>query len=147
MEREKLGRYLAAKPNILFAFLFGSWARGDAREDSDVDIAVYLKDRDYDILEYLDWKRDLEEICGRTVDLAILNEATPLLKYQVYLDGVLLFSKDDILASNFLVRALFEYEDMRPYLELTYKRMIDRVRQEVKGNGETGSASETAGAT
>ncbi|GAW28648.1 nucleotidyltransferase domain-containing protein [Carboxydocella sp. ULO1] len=137
MEREKLGRYLAAKPNILFAFLFGSWARGDAREDSDVDIAVYLKDRDYDILEYLDWKRDLEEICGRTVDLAILNEATPLLKYQVYLDGVLLFSKDDILASNFLVRALFEYEDMRPYLELTYKRMIDRVRQEVKGNGET----------
>ncbi|GAW31731.1 nucleotidyltransferase domain-containing protein [Carboxydocella sp. JDF658] len=137
MEREKLGRYLAAKPNILFAFLFGSWARGDAREDSDVDIAVYLKDRDYDILEYLDWKRDLEEICGRTVDLAILNDATPLLKYQVYLDGVLLFSKDDILASNFLVRALFEYEDMRPYLELTYKRMIDRVRQEVKGNGET----------
>ncbi|AVX30234.1 hypothetical protein CTH_0631 [Carboxydocella thermautotrophica] len=137
MEREKLGRYLAAKPNILFAFLFGSWARGDAREDSDVDIAVYLKDRDYDILEYLDWKRDLEEICGRTVDLAILNEATPLLKYQVYLDGVLLFSKDDILASNFLVRALFEYEDIRPYLELTYKRMIDRVRQEVKGNGET----------
>ncbi|AVX19825.1 hypothetical protein SAMN02745885_00168 [Carboxydocella sporoproducens DSM 16521] len=147
MEREKLGRYLAAKPNILFAFLFGSWARGDAREDSDVDIAVYLKDRDYDILEYLDWKRDLEEICGRTVDLAILNEATPLLKYQVYLDGVLLFSKDDILASNFLVRALFEYEDIRPYLELTYKRMIERIRQEVKGNGETGSTSETAGAT
>ncbi|MFZ5625836.1 MAG: type VII toxin-antitoxin system MntA family adenylyltransferase antitoxin [Bacillota bacterium] len=147
MEREKLGRYLAAKPNILFAFLFGSWARGDGREDSDVDIAVYLKDRDYDILEYLGWKRDLEEICGRPVDLAILNEATPLLKYQVYLDGILLFSKDELLTSDFLVRALFEYEDIRPYLELTYKCMIERIRQEVKGNGETGSISETAGAT
>jgi len=72
----------------------------------------------------LGWKCALEEICSRSVDLVILNDATPLLKYQVYLDGILLFSRDDILTSNFMVRALFEYEDMRPYLELTYKRMI-----------------------
>jgi len=77
MEREKICRYLEAKPNILFGFLFWSWARGEERADSDVDLAVYLENSEYDALEILGWKCALEEICSRSVDLVILNDATP----------------------------------------------------------------------
>jgi predicted nucleotidyltransferase len=31
--------------NIIFAYVFGSYASGKVREDSDIDIAIYLKER------------------------------------------------------------------------------------------------------
>jgi len=37
-------RCLAARPEIDFAYLFGSLARGDAHGSSDVDVAVYVAD-------------------------------------------------------------------------------------------------------
>jgi hypothetical protein len=47
--------------------LFGSWARGDAREDSDVDILV---DVDPSIgLRFVDLGDELERALGRRVDL------------------------------------------------------------------------------
>jgi predicted nucleotidyltransferase len=37
--------------NIIFAYVFGSYASGKVREDSDIDIAIYLKER-IDTKEY-----------------------------------------------------------------------------------------------
>lgn len=47
--------------------LFGSWARGDAREDSDVDVMVEV---DPSIgLRFVELGDDLEKALGRPVDL------------------------------------------------------------------------------
>jgi len=47
--------------------LFGSWARGDAREDSDVDVMV---DVDPSIgIGFVDLAEELEQALGRRVDL------------------------------------------------------------------------------
>ena len=43
---DTLVAYLAAQPDVLAAYLFGSYARGDARPDSDVDLAVLLSTTD-----------------------------------------------------------------------------------------------------
>ena len=55
--------------------LFGSWARGDAREDSDVDILV---DVDPTIgLRFVDLGDQLEEALGRRVDLVSRRAIKP----------------------------------------------------------------------
>jgi len=55
--------------------LFGSWARGDAREDSDIDILVEV---DPSIgLRFMDLSDQLEEALGRRVDLVSRRAIKP----------------------------------------------------------------------
>jgi len=57
--------------------LFGSWARGDAREDSDVDVLVEV---DPSIgLRFVDLGEDLERALGRRVDLVSRRAIKPSL--------------------------------------------------------------------
>lgn len=57
--------------------LFGSWARGDAREDSDVDVLVEV---DPSIgLRFVDLGDDLEKALGRRVDLVSRRAIKPSL--------------------------------------------------------------------
>ncbi|HEX6904560.1 MAG TPA: nucleotidyltransferase family protein [Thermoanaerobaculia bacterium] len=57
--------------------LFGSWARGEAREDSDVDVLVEV---DPSIgLRFVDLGEDLEKALGRRVDLVSRRAIKPSL--------------------------------------------------------------------
>jgi predicted nucleotidyltransferase len=57
--------------------LFGSWARGEAREDSDVDVLV---DVDPSIgLRFVDLGEELERALGRRVDLVSRRAIKPSL--------------------------------------------------------------------
>jgi uncharacterized protein len=53
--------------------LFGSFARGEARPDSDVDLLVELDRRTFD--RYMDLKLRLEQLLGRPVDLVLADRA------------------------------------------------------------------------
>jgi len=92
----KLKDYFEKCDDVVMAFLFGSFAKGQAVYDSDVDIAVYFKpekrrieseeDKIYpgenQILE------DVEKIIKRNVDLVILNKARPLVAFDVLQTGM-----------------------------------------------------------
>ena len=73
---------------VLFACLFGSFARNEFRKDSDIDIAVYAKD--YKKLP-LNFERRLslkiEKRIGREVDIIVISE---ILKH-----GKVIFSRDE----------------------------------------------------
>jgi uncharacterized protein len=57
--------------------LFGSWARGEAREDSDVDVMI---DVDPSIgLRFVDLGEELEQALGRRVDLVSRRAIKPSL--------------------------------------------------------------------
>lgn len=120
--------------NITFAYIFGSYAQGKIRVDSDIDIAIYLEKK-IDIETYLEIKMYLSETCKREIDLIILNDATPLLKYEVYKKGILLFTRDRAIETSYKVKILFEYNDIKRYLDLSYDRTIDRLKKEVESNG------------
>ena len=64
-----IAEYFKTQP-VLKAWLFGSFARGEETEDSDVDVLVKF-DRSFPIglLAYLRMHRELEERLGRKVDL------------------------------------------------------------------------------
>lgn len=52
--------------------LFGSYARNEASEDSDIDIAVEIRKPDLFILGSI--KTDLEKIFGKSVDIVRLRD-------------------------------------------------------------------------
>ncbi len=61
--------------------LFGSWARGEAREDSDVDVLVEV---DPSIgLRFVELGEDLERALGRRVDLVSRRAIKPSLWKQI----------------------------------------------------------------
>ena len=62
--------------------LFGSFAKGDARPNSDVDILVEFA-APVDIFEFLDVKEYLENLFGRRVDLVTQKALKPLLTEQI----------------------------------------------------------------
>ena len=75
--REKQSE-LAMRFTVQRIGVFGSYARGDAGPDSDVDILVDLKEPTFD--NYMDLKFYLEEILDHQVDLVIHDTIKPRLK-------------------------------------------------------------------
>jgi len=56
------------KYNVEYARIFGSVARGEAREDSDVDLLIKLK-KPVSLYTFFDLNDELENALGRKVDL------------------------------------------------------------------------------
>ena len=131
---EKCKNLLMRYEYIIFAYIFGSYAKGKMRANSDIDIAVYL-DQEIDTETYLEIKMLLSDICEREVDLIILNDAPPLLKYQVYKNNILLFTRNKSIETHYKVKTLFEYNDFKRYLDLAYEKTIERLKNEVESNG------------
>jgi hypothetical protein len=67
--------------------LFGSVARGEAEEDSDVDLLVEFF-RPVGFFEFVRLKRALEEILGRRVDLATPKSLKPQLRDRILKEAV-----------------------------------------------------------
>ncbi|MDO3376772.1 type VII toxin-antitoxin system MntA family adenylyltransferase antitoxin [Geoalkalibacter halelectricus] len=108
---DQLKVVLAEIPQVKFAYLFGSHARGDAGPLSDIDVAVYL-DRRLDPFRFrLSLLESLAHRLGtERFDLVTLNDASPLLRYEVVRQGVVI-KENRQRRIPFEVRALSEYFD------------------------------------
>ncbi len=125
--REVVTRYLAAQPDCLAAWLFGSLVRGTSRADSDVDVAVLVaRPADGTLADlHLEWAGDLSALLGREVDLVVVNDAPPDLVHRVLAEGALLVERDRSARVAFEVRSRNEYFDLLPHLRL-YRRQEQR---------------------
>lgn len=137
---ESIAASLRARPELVFAYVHGSFLGGDFR---DVDIAVYLNEglaheghaalsgdlgrqgpsrRRYDRICYeLDLEVHLERLSGLPVDVRVLNGAPPSFRFSVIKSGALLFCRDDALRCDFECATFVEYHDV-DYLRRTYRR-------------------------
>jgi predicted nucleotidyltransferase len=111
-------RALEAEPDVAYALLFGSRARGTERADSDADVAVELTPgaaRDVRALGGL--MARLSSAVGRPVDLVLLDEATPSLAYRIFHDGQLIIERDHARLVARKARAILDYLDFKPVEE------------------------------
>lgn len=70
------------KHDVSRASLFGSVVRGEAREDSDIDILVEFKGRK-SLLDLAGLKIELEELVGKRIDVLTYDSLHPLLKDRI----------------------------------------------------------------
>jgi predicted nucleotidyltransferase len=61
--------------------VFGSHARGDAREDSDIDLLVDLERKTFD--DYMGVKQLLEDLFHRRIDLVLADRIKPRLRAKI----------------------------------------------------------------
>lgn len=76
--------FLEKQKCVKFAYLFGSHASGQAGPLSDVDVAVYLDRRVKPWAYRLKLMEKLSKLLKRDdLDLVVLNQAPPLLGYEI----------------------------------------------------------------
>jgi predicted nucleotidyltransferase len=102
---------------IELAILFGSQATGTAKPESDIDLGVWLtkptrqhRELQHDLINFL--KTD-------TIDLVILNYASPLLKFQVAKTGKPLYQKEPGAFAAYCSLALRQHSDAKPFYRAT----------------------------
>ena len=106
---------LAGVPDVAFAVVFGSFARGNPHAGSDVDVALgFGPDRRPTARELGAIVSRLEEAVGQSVDIVVLDHAPPGLAYRVFRDGVVVLARDRVALTGRKVRAILEYLDFRP---------------------------------
>jgi len=126
---DRLRQHAAALPEVKLAVLFGSTARGEARKGSDVDLGVLLDPDTREVRRKV--LVHLDRAAGREVDLVFLDEAPPLLRFEISRDGMLLFERQEGLWTGFKVKAMVDWWDWAPTIRRIHKTMIQHLRERV----------------
>ena len=82
--------FFADKP-VKKIYIFGSYARGEADENSDIDLLI---DWDYSKsigLNYVFWREEIEEILHKEVDFVSLKWISPIIEKYVNNDKILIY--------------------------------------------------------
>ena len=119
-----------SRPEVLFVYIFGSSVKGMINPESDIDIAVYLKDE----INPADFIFSvMPEIVHRTkydkLDLVILNKAPLSLRYIIQKEGVLIFERSKEHRIDFEVRTRLSFWDFEPHLRVYESYMFKRVEE------------------
>ena len=90
---QKIAEYFKTQP-VLKAWLFGSYSRGEARPDSDVDILVVLDYSQPGVgLRFFGMYEDLKALLGRNVDLVSERTLAPYARNSVDRDKRLVYER------------------------------------------------------
>ena len=114
--------YLKTRKDIAFAYLFGSLAENRATHLSDVDIAVYLTEGEFEDKRFQILGGLIDIFKTDRLDLVILNTAPLMLKMKI-------IRARRILADNFpYIRNIFESAIFRTYFD--FSKMENRILEE-----------------
>lgn len=124
--------------NLGLLILFGSRAKGTAREDSDWDLAI-LSQMELDAPPEAWGELSLYEKLGRIlqipsdrIDLVNLRHCSPLLGYVVAKEGKILYEAEPNLFRSFQCKAWHTYLDtakLRSYQEEYIRRGLEKLKQ------------------
>jgi len=121
---EKLNNWLEQHQEINLALLFGSYARGEARNDSDVDLAIAC-DIALNAKQKLRQINELNVLLKREVDLIDLKTVGQPLLGRIMSEAKLLKGTETDYA-ELAIRNVNMNEDFLPYIERVQKERRDR---------------------
>lgn len=122
-----LRQQLKEESAIDFALLFGSWARGQAHPESDVDVA-FMPLGDWTLAAELDLQGRLSHAVGAMVDLVRLDQAPPPLAWEIISVGIELIGEHSPLA-RYRAEVALEHAEMAPLLERAARHYARRIAE------------------
>jgi len=131
---ESLRQRAASLPEVQLALLFGSTARGEARSRSDVDLGISVVPDTPAVRRRAE--AELSKATGRPLHVVFLEEAPPLLRFEIAKDGSLLLQRQDDLWRIFKERAFKDWWDWAPHHRIITAAAVQRLRERV-ADGQT----------
>jgi predicted nucleotidyltransferase len=131
LDRETLAE-LAQTHGLNLVVLFGSTARGQRRPASDLDIAIHFagpRQQPPTLPEEARVEGAFFDLLGPRCDLdmVVLNDASPLLRWNVARHGIPLFAVSPTIWTLFQIRAHRDYEDSARFRERQWRVLRQRV--------------------
>ena len=135
---DELAAEAARVPCVVLVYVFGSHARGRARRESDVDVAV-LVDAAHaptgpELLKLL-LRRLTLVIPSDKLDLVVLNGASPLLRFQVLKHGRLVYVRHPRDRVRFTIAALRDYHDTEARRRAEARIRLGRLKRDRDHHG------------
>ncbi|MCL5057801.1 MAG: nucleotidyltransferase domain-containing protein [Actinobacteria bacterium] len=125
-----LAQYFERRPEITAAYLYGSYAEGVARRDSDVDIAVLTDPVPGNTLKYrLEVMEDARRLLKRSTEVIILNEAPRLLQFQVIQKGCIIYERSADKRAFFEMDIAGRYYDYKKYFDFHARHLAARIKE------------------
>jgi len=125
--------FLANDPDLEMAMIFGSTVSGNAKPDSDIDVAVYPRQP----LDHQAVQRLSDQIAlatGRPVDVVDLSSSDGALLRQILRSGKVLFSKHPGILGILAERLLAWQEDFEPALNALLAARLKRFTSPLHGS-------------
>ena len=128
-EFEELKNYFLSKPEIIMAYIFGSYAKDRVMSESDFDIAVYYKPENNRV-EYEESKEypeeskiwgDVERIVGVNTDFIVMNRCPSTLAFEILQTGKPVIIKDRGLWLDFYLLVSSVAEDFMEFARDFYQ--------------------------
>jgi len=76
------------KNGVVRAGIFGSYARGEQKKNSDIDILVKIRDKNMSLLGFIHVKHEVEDALGKKVDLVEYVAIKPLIKDRILAEEI-----------------------------------------------------------
>ncbi len=131
-ELEKIKEILVEEFKPFFIILFGSYAKEMQNSESDIDIAIFAKNKTKK--DIFTMKQKLERIAMRDVDLVNLADEnlSNALKYEVLMTGIVLH------CLNSYQFEMYKLDEIREYFDFNESRkvILDRIKKEGTIYGE-----------
>lgn len=125
----KLRPIFENESNVVFAYMFGSIPKGNARFGSDLDIAIYFK-TEPNLNEIGRLTLQLENASNYKIDIIQLNNLdnlNPVLAYSIISEGNIFINKKPDLLIEFKKFVLLKYLDFKPTNDLINKSFSYRL--------------------
>jgi|TARA_B100000315_G_scaffold118429_1_gene108533 predicted nucleotidyltransferase len=106
----KVKQYAVKTPRIVAIYLYGSYAKGKTKKNSDVDLGI-LFSKETDGFKRIEMETDLSNLLKKDVDLVDMKKASPLLRHQIYKYGAEIYSKESDYPACFRASSMQEYLD------------------------------------
>lgn len=126
---QKIKNVVGKHREIIFAYLYGSLAKGEERKGSDVDIGVFLE-KDFKRDAFYEARLALEiekEVKLKNVEIVVLNEKSLRFLNQILRYGKLIISKNEKERIKFETFVTKNYIDFKPYYEEYDKLRVKRL--------------------
>lgn len=107
-EKQSIINLLKLAMDPILIYVFGSFARGEGREDSDIDLAVLFKS-EKNSYELFMMCGELASALGREVQIVDLQCTSTVLGAQIVGNHQVLYCEDDVIRANLDIRFLKEY--------------------------------------
>ena len=125
---QKIQNYFFQKPEVVAVYLYGSQARGEAKETSDIDLGVVLKGKKPDTtlaIPQVEFSQELTTHLDKKVEVQDLVSCSLEFSHRVLAEGKLLYSGEERKRIEFETTVIRKYFDMKQTFDEYYKNLSE----------------------